>query len=109
LTNCADGANPYGGLVQGTDGNFYGTASSGGVGRNCLANHACGTIFKITPKGRLTTLYSFCTAVNCTDGEDPSAGLVQAVDGNFYGTTYSGGIRSGCNSFWYGLQNHSKG
>lgn len=68
-------------LVQGTDGNFYGTTSSGGVNN-------LGTVFKMTPQGALTTLYSFRGA----DGANPQAGLVQGTDGNFYGTTYGGGI-----------------
>src|SRR6202050_1835401 len=50
-----------------------------------------GTIFKITPSGTLTTLYSFCPQSGCTDGEYPYAGLVQATNGDFYGTTDSGG------------------
>ena len=50
-----------------------------------------GTVFKITPGGTLTTLHSFCSQANCTDGSVPSAGLVQATDGSFYGTTYAGG------------------
>jgi uncharacterized repeat protein (TIGR03803 family) len=82
-TNCSDGGSPSA-LVQGTDRNFYGTTSSGG------ANYS-GTVFKITPTGTLTTLYSFCAQTNCTDGSYPSAGLVQATDGNFYGTTAGGG------------------
>jgi uncharacterized repeat protein (TIGR03803 family) len=87
-TNCTDGSNPYAGLVQATDGNFYGTTSIGG------ANNG-GTVFKITPDGRLTTLYSFCSHTNCTDGSNPYAGLVQATDGNFYGTTLIGGANNG--------------
>ncbi len=83
-TNCADGRQPYAGLVQGTDGNFYGTTFEGGA-----SDH--GTVFKITPGGALTTLYSFCALRNCIDGIGPYAGLVQATDGNFYGTTYEGG------------------
>jgi uncharacterized repeat protein (TIGR03803 family) len=79
-----DGSLPYAGLVQATDGNFYGTASGGGA-------HRTGTVFKITPSGTLTTLHSFCSKSGCTDGESPHAGLVQATDGNFYGTTSSGG------------------
>ncbi len=79
-SGCADGDNPAAGLVQGTDGNFYGTTTGGG------ANNG-GTVFKITPTGTLTTLYSF----DFTDGRTPFAGLVQATDGNFYGTTVSGG------------------
>src|ERR1035437_6237328 len=80
------GANPYGSLVQGSDGNFYGTTQLGGLIHGCEGN-GCGTVFKITPTGTLTTLYSFCTQRGCADGQYPYAGLVQATDGNFYGTT----------------------
>ena len=52
---------------------------------------ARGTVFKITPSGTLTTLYSFCSQTACTDGAYPVAGLVQATNGDFYGTTYGGG------------------
>ena len=78
-TNCTDGAVPLTGLVQGTDGNFYGTTSVGGV-------KDAGTVFKILSDGTFTTLYSFCKLAQCADGKDPS-GLMQADDGNFYGTT----------------------
>lgn len=64
---------------------------------NC-APSGCGTIFKITLSGDLTTPYSFCSQANCADGEAPAVGLVQATDGNFYGTTPRGGINSSfCN------------
>jgi uncharacterized repeat protein (TIGR03803 family) len=53
-----------------------------------------GTIYKITAAGILTTLYSFCTQTNCTDGADPEVELVRGADGNFYGTTYQGGAYS---------------
>ncbi len=85
FTGGANGSMPFGALVQGADGNFYGTAALGGA-------NIYGTVFKITPAGALTTLYSFCAQSGCTDGQYPYAGLVQGVDGNFYGTTYSGGI-----------------
>jgi uncharacterized repeat protein (TIGR03803 family) len=49
---------------------------------------------KITPSGTLTTLYSFCSKGGCSDGSYPGAGLVQATDGNFYGTTSDGGTNS---------------
>jgi uncharacterized repeat protein (TIGR03803 family) len=82
LTKCADGVQPKAGLVQGTDGNFYGTNDD--------------TVFKITPSGELTTLYTFCTGgPPCPDGLDPEAGLVEGTDGNFYGTTESGGNNNG--------------
>jgi uncharacterized repeat protein (TIGR03803 family) len=83
-TNCTDGSNPYAGLIQSTDGNFYGTTSQGGA-------NGFGTVFRITSAGKLTTLYSFCAQTNCPDGANPSTGLVQATDGNFYGTTGDGG------------------
>jgi uncharacterized repeat protein (TIGR03803 family) len=77
-----DGMEPTAALVQATDGNFYGTTSGGG------ADFGSGTLFKITPSGTLTTLYSFyCEIAGCPDGTTPSAGLVQGTDGNFYGTT----------------------
>jgi uncharacterized repeat protein (TIGR03803 family) len=79
-----DGAAPITPLVQATDGNFYGTTQSGGAYND-------GTVFKMTPTGTLTTLYSFCSQTNCADGLFPYAGLIQATDGNFYGTTYGGG------------------
>jgi uncharacterized repeat protein (TIGR03803 family) len=85
-----DGDQPVAGLVQATDGNFYGTTSFGGGQGTCF-NGGCGTIFQITPSGTLKTLYSFCSKTNCTDGEEPYAGLIQDTNGTFYGTTISGG------------------
>lgn len=83
--NCSDGAFPLAGLVQASDGNFYGTTSGGGA--NLCGVYGCGTVYKITSAGALTTLYSFCAQPHCSDGSAPSAGLVQGTDGNFYGTT----------------------
>jgi uncharacterized repeat protein (TIGR03803 family) len=82
----SDGAWPLDGLVQATDGNFYGTTLSYGTSLDLV-----GTIFKVTPGGHLTTLYDFCSQANCADGDWPLAGLIQATDGNFYGTTSNGG------------------
>jgi uncharacterized repeat protein (TIGR03803 family) len=79
----ASGAYPMAALVQGSDGNFYGTTEGGGSGGN-------GTVFKITPAGVLTTLASFGGA----NGANPMAALVQGSDGNFYGTTQNGGSGS---------------
>src|ERR1022692_2937961 len=59
-----DGAVPQAGLVQATNGDLYGTTVSGGTNTN-------GTVFKITPGGALTTLYSFCSQSGCPDGYDP--------------------------------------
>jgi len=77
-----DGGAPYAGLIQATDGNLYGTTESGGV-------NGKGTIFKISPSGTLTTLYSF--AGYPADGANPEAGLIQGTNGKLYGTTISGG------------------
>jgi uncharacterized repeat protein (TIGR03803 family) len=82
-TNCSDGASPYATLVQGNDGDFYGTTGQGGA-------YGDGTVFKMTPAGVVTTLHSFSGA----DGMGPFAGLVQGTDGNFYGTTQYGGFSS---------------
>jgi uncharacterized repeat protein (TIGR03803 family) len=73
-----NGANPEAGLVQGRDGNFYGTTYAGGT------NGGLGTVFQISTHGALTSLYSFTYG---NDGAYPVAGLVQGSDGNFYGTT----------------------
>jgi uncharacterized repeat protein (TIGR03803 family) len=80
----ADGAYPHAELIQASDGNFYGTTEAGGA-------NGGGTVFQITPAGVLTTLYSFCAQADCADGKAPVAGLLQATDGNFYGTTELGG------------------
>ncbi len=84
LSGCADGIGPRGALVQANDGNFYGTALYGGAAD-------AGTIFKITPTGALTTLYSFCPEGDCAGGADPYPALVQDTNGRFYGTTAFGG------------------
>jgi len=83
------GASPFAGLVQGTDGNFYGTTSTGGTNMH-------GTVFRITPAGALTTLVSF----NGVNGNSPAYGaLIQGSDGNFYGTTQYGGTNGAGNVF----------
>jgi uncharacterized repeat protein (TIGR03803 family) len=84
LSGCADGNALSGGLVQVDNGNLYGTTQQGGP------NNGSGTVFKITLSGTLTTLHNFDT----TDGRYPYAGLVQASNGNFYGTTDFGGANS---------------
>lgn len=81
------------GVVQGADGNFYGTTLYGGVA-NCHQYFTCGTVFKLTPTGTLTTLFEFCSqTAGCPDGYWPGR-LVQGTDGNFYGVTSEGGSAS---------------
>ncbi|MBE7213045.1 MAG: hypothetical protein INR65_18695, partial [Gluconacetobacter diazotrophicus] len=81
FSESGDGALPQAALVQGGDGNFYGTTAYGGT-------DDAGTVFRITPAGAYTELYSFSTQMG---GNMPRASLVQGGDGNFYGTTSSGG------------------
>jgi uncharacterized repeat protein (TIGR03803 family) len=83
-TNCSDGAYPVGGLIQASNGSFYGTTSEGGATFH-------GTVFEMTPARRFITFHSFCVQTNCPDGAYPYGGLVQAANGNLYGTTYQGG------------------
>jgi uncharacterized repeat protein (TIGR03803 family) len=80
------GAHPYGPIVEGNEGNFYGTAAYGGTGNS-------GTVFMITPTGALTVLHNMN---GTTDGAFPYGGLVQATDGNFYGVNSSGGNMTAC-------------
>src|SRR5436190_5333563 len=77
----SEGDSPYGGLIQASDGSFYGTARNDGAA-------GYGIVFKIDPAGTLTTLHSFTWA----DGAFPCAGLIQATDGSFYGTTRQGNL-----------------
>jgi uncharacterized repeat protein (TIGR03803 family) len=77
-----------GGLTLATNGNFYGSAPQGGT-------YGYGAIYQATSRGKLTALYNFCSQINsqgdCADGGDPSSGVIQAFNGNLYGTAYDGG------------------
>lgn len=83
----ADGAYPTAQPILGIDGNFYGTTYSGGTGTNCYSP-GCGTFYRITPSGAHTVLHNFDY---WADGQSPYAPLMQAADGNFYGSTSGGG------------------
>jgi uncharacterized protein (TIGR03437 family) len=91
-----DGDNPNG-LIQDADGNFYGTTNEGGASLT-PTSQGLGTVFKMTPDGTLTTLHSF----SGPDGSFPS-GVIQATDGNLYGTTKNGG--TGCPDTEYPIYN----
>jgi uncharacterized repeat protein (TIGR03803 family) len=84
LANCSDGGGAHTGLIQGSDGNFYGTAGGG----NATAN---GVIYRLSTSGSYSLLYTFCLAANCPDGAGPEGPLVESSDGNFYGVTAQGG------------------
>src|ERR1700722_17769037 len=85
LANCADGEEPYAGLMQASNGNLYGTTARGGAYGN-------GAVYEISPAGYFRTIHSFCAQrPGCADGATPYAGLVEDANGNLYGTTYYGG------------------
>jgi uncharacterized repeat protein (TIGR03803 family) len=85
LCKPSGGANPVAPLIQGADGNFYGTTQLGG-------SFGVGTVFKLTQTGAVSTLYNFQSFFNGgADGSNPLAGLVQATDGKLYGSTQAGG------------------
>ena len=91
---CADGYLNFGGLIQAGDGNFYGITNSGGITTTGCGSVGCGTIFKLTPKGVFTTIYSFSPTTSggvCSDGARPTAGVEQGADGALYGTAQFGG------------------
>jgi uncharacterized repeat protein (TIGR03803 family) len=80
------------GLIQGTDGNLYGTTEFGGANNTCNNGGppGCGTIYEITLEGTVTTVHSF----DETDGANPYTPLVQDTSGVFYGTTLHGGTNN---------------
>jgi uncharacterized repeat protein (TIGR03803 family) len=80
---------PSSGLTLGTDGNFYGATFNGGTGTACIGG--CGTVFKLTPSGKLTILWNFQGG---NDGQMPYSGPIEGKDGSFYGTTYQGGANT---------------
>jgi len=83
------GSWPLAALVQATNGEFYGTTSAGGANPTG-AGYGPGTTFKITTSGVITTLYNFCPLSRCADGFGPYGGLVEAANGDFYGTVMLG-------------------
>jgi uncharacterized repeat protein (TIGR03803 family) len=89
--NGPDGASPSAGLVRDAAGNLYGTTENGGSG--CGSGQGCGggVVFKVNKAGKVTVLYNFCSASGCTDGAQPTGGLIQDAKGNLYGTTSGGG------------------
>jgi len=84
FSGSTDGGGPLTGLVQGTDGTFYGTTQ---FARTAMGMNAYGTVFAWTPGGSLTTLHLF----TFFDGSAPAGNLIQGADGDFYGTTSGGG------------------
>jgi len=96
----ADGVGPSSVLVADSAGNLYGTTQEGG-NLNCFGGSGCGVVFELSPQSNgswtETTLYTFCSQTNCTDGNRPLVGpLVRDSAGNLYGTTEFGGAFSTC-------------
>lgn len=85
-----NGNGPFASVVQGIDGNIYGTTDSGGN-----PNTQSGTLFRVTPSGKLTDLYNFCSKPRCTDGSSPITPPVVGTDGNLYGTAGGGILNQG--------------
>ena len=102
---CVGGRNPVSRLLQATDGNFYGTTTAGGIGgvSDC-SGIGCGTVFRLSATGTLTTLYNFCSQVNCADGSQPTAGLIQADRWQSVWHNLSGRLR-----LRHGIQNYPHG
>jgi uncharacterized repeat protein (TIGR03803 family) len=83
LFDSVNGSGPSGKLVQGINGNIWGTTCDGGASN-------VGTVYQVTEQGVLTTMHSF----NTTDGACPFGGLILGANGTFYGTTPAGGAGS---------------
>jgi len=67
---------------------LYGTTIGGG-------NNFGGTVFQVSASGEATTLYAFCSQLNCIDGSEAGSGLIEDASGNLYGTTVAGGTQTG--------------
>jgi uncharacterized repeat protein (TIGR03803 family) len=98
LNSASSGSVPYGGLVQGRDGNFYGTTHQGGAAGYGAPFWGYGTVFRLTASGSLTAIHSFSGA----EGTYPSSTLMQATDGNLYGTAQYGGANGGGYGAFFG-------
>jgi uncharacterized repeat protein (TIGR03803 family) len=95
-SGAADGAFPSSNLVLASDGNFYGTTTQGGGSTHCTLRNGCGTVYRVTPAGAVSVIYAFA------DGATEPNSLMQASDGNLYGTLAGTPPTSGWDSFIYG-------
>jgi uncharacterized repeat protein (TIGR03803 family) len=91
--NCDDGESPSAAPILDAQGNVYGTTSQGGPTDHDFGQ---GMVYKLTPDGKETVLYSFCSVGDCADGAHPTASLVEDALGNFYSTTSGGGNLGHC-------------
>ncbi|HEX4861110.1 MAG TPA: choice-of-anchor tandem repeat GloVer-containing protein [Rhizomicrobium sp.] len=96
--SCPDGGFPQAGVIMDASGNLFGTTSVGYAGANCNPGAStCGTVFKLVPgvSPQYSVLHSFCTEVDCADGDVPSQDLIMDGSGNLFGVTHSGGANDG--------------
>jgi uncharacterized repeat protein (TIGR03803 family) len=80
--------------VQATNGDLYRTTAYGGANANSSVPNGGGTVFRITPSGTLTTLYSFCAQSGCPNGTTPPLESSRLPNGDFYGVMESGGTET---------------
>jgi uncharacterized repeat protein (TIGR03803 family) len=92
FTGGADGGWLLAGVILDSKGNLYGTTAYGGSGPGPCLYAGCGVVYKLDPTGQETVLHAFTGGA---DGGNPYAGLTADSAGNFYGTTYAGGITTG--------------
>lgn len=92
---CKRGDLPYSGVIADASGNLYGTTVLGGANTSCFNGSGCGTIYELTPLGKQTVLYSFCSQSSCADGASPRATPLRDKSGNLFGTTEYGGANNG--------------
>lgn len=95
VSGCADGTAPRADLVSDTSGNLYGTAAGGGTSGFCPFQSGCGTVFKLASDNQLSTLYNFCMAASCPDGNGPFAAVLRAASGDIFATASGGGAYNG--------------
>jgi len=92
------GTDPYNGVTLGKDGYLYGTMTGGGA-KSQYCSAGCGTVYRASTTGSIELLYSFKSGASggTGDGAFPWSELYQGQNGNFYGTTYTGGYSgTGC-------------
>jgi uncharacterized repeat protein (TIGR03803 family) len=85
----SEGENPYSGVIADEQGNLYGTTPNGGGSDNCP--FGCGQVFELMPAGSGWSFSTFYPFQGGADGQGPVGGLLRDSQGNFYGTTYTGG------------------
>jgi uncharacterized repeat protein (TIGR03803 family) len=93
LVSSTNGEEPGGRLLRANDGNFYGVTTLTAPPATCTPLASCDTVFRLTPSGVFTTVFTFLpTTLEPIRGPGPTGGLIQGIDGCLYGTTRIGGV-----------------